>query len=73
MVPASAVRCGAFSLHKNDDADRFVADAEYRHAVFEFMAEETVGNDEWYHSVYFGGSARDASHVDKTCATTTNH
>ena len=32
-----------------------------RHAVFEFMAAETVGNDEWFRSVYFGGSARDAT------------
>jgi hypothetical protein len=34
-----------------------------QHPTFDFMASEVVGNDEWYSSVYFGLSERDASSI----------
>lgn len=34
------------------------------HPIFLSMVEETCGNDEWYRSVYFGTSTRDATSLD---------
>lgn len=34
------------------------------HPIFHFMAEQTIGNDDFHKSIYFGGDTRDDSSLD---------